>query len=220
MEKNTQQEQRTALVGQREERTAPIMLRKAQQIGGEEGEREERKTVEGYAALFESRSKLLYGYFYEEIDPKAFDGVLERSDVFALLNHDMSRGVLARSSKGEGSLSLSIDEQGLRYEFTPPMTALGAELLEGLERGDIRESSFAFTVEADEWTKLEGGKYLRRIKQVGQLFDVSPVYTPAYEGTAVGARMYEEHRAALEAPVGEASPPESYYEGLRAKYAR
>lgn len=175
------------------------------------------KAVIGYAALFNSRSKLLYGWFYEEIASTAFDGVLERSDVLALLNHDVRRGVLARSTNGQGSLELSIDIKGLRYEFTPPNTTLGAELVEGLERGDIRESSFAFTVEEDHWERLEDGIYLRKILKIGALYDVSPVYNPAYEGTEVSARMYEEQRAALSTPPA-APPAQEYYDEIRSKF--
>lgn len=105
----------------------------------------ETRTVEGYAVVFDSLSNDLGG-FTEIINRNALDGVLEKSDVFCLLNHDNSRGVLARSNKGTGSLELSIDDKGLKYRFEAPKTALGDELLEGLRRGDISASSFAFTV--------------------------------------------------------------------------
>ena len=61
--------------------------------------------VEGYALVFNSESNDLGG-FTEVIDPIALDGVLERSDIFCLLNHSKDRGVLARSKNGSGSLSL------------------------------------------------------------------------------------------------------------------
>lgn len=154
----------------------------------------ESRKVEGYASVFNSRSKDLGG-FTEIIDPAAFNGVIERSDVLALLNHDQDRGVLARSRKGVGSLTLTIDERGLHYSFDAPNTALGNELVEGLKRGDISTSSFAFTVAGEKWTKEEDGSYLRTITQIDKLYDVSPVYNEAYEDTSVALRSLEQVRA-------------------------
>lgn len=148
---------------------------------------EESRTVSGYACLFEHESTDLGG-FTEIISRGALDGVLEKSDVLALLDHSTHRGVLARYRNGAGSLRLSIDEKGLRYEFEAPKTALGDEVVESLKRGDLSESSFAFTVADEEWTKTGDGMRLRRINKFKRLYDVSPVYYPAYEGTTVGVR--------------------------------
>lgn len=146
----------------------------------------ESRTVSGYAIVFNSDSNDLGG-FIERIEPTSLDGVIEKSDVLCLLNHNEDRGVLARSNKGEGSLTLEIDEIGLKYTFEAPNTALGDELLEGLRRGDISTSSFAFTVGKDSWSKLEDGTYLRTINSINELFDVSPVYRAAYDATSVKA---------------------------------
>ena len=43
---------------------------------------------------------------------------------------------------------------------------MGDELLEGLKRGDISTSSFAFRVGSDTWTKKEDGSYLRTINTI------------------------------------------------------
>lgn len=144
----------------------------------------ESRTVSGYALVFNSDSNDLGG-FTERINPDALTGVVEKSDVLCLLNHNEDKGVLARSNKGEGSLTLEIDEIGLRYSFEAPNTALGDELLEGLKRGDISTSSFAFTVGSDTWSKKEDGTYLRTINSISELFDVSPVYRAAYDATSV-----------------------------------
>ena len=147
-------------------------------------EGETSRHVEGYALVFESESKDLGG-FTEVISRNALDGVLEDSDVLALLNHDVGRGVLARWRGEEGSLKLEIDKKGLRYSFDAPNTSLGDELLEGLQRGDISQSSFAFTVEKESWEKLGDGRYLRTIEKIKKIYDVSPVYNPAYDATSV-----------------------------------
>lgn len=151
----------------------------------------ESRLIEGYALLFNSESQDLGG-FVEVIEPNSLDGVIERSDVFCLLNHNDDRGILARSKKGEGSLLLEIDEVGLKYMFEAPKTALGDELLEYLTRGDITGSSFAFSVENDEWEEMEDGRYKRSIKAFRQLFDVSPVWNPAYLSTSVAKRSLDE----------------------------
>jgi HK97 family phage prohead protease len=165
------------------------------------------RTVEGYALVFNSLSKDLGG-FREEILPDALDGVIERSDIMALLNHDNSRGILARSRYGKGSLSLQIDDYGLKYRFEAPRTALGDELLEYLTRNDITSSSFAFTVSEDNWKKEEDGSYIRTIRKFDKLFDVSPVFEPAYDATSVVcarfAEIQEEERLANEKAMKEA----------------
>ena len=144
---------------------------------------EDSRTVEGYAIVFNKESRDLGG-FTEVIEPEAIEGILDKSDILCLLNHNEDRGILARSKFGAGSLELSVDEVGVKYRFEAPNTALGDELLEGLRRGDISTSSFAFTIEKDSWTKTARG-YKRTIKRFKELFDVSPVYRPAYEDTNV-----------------------------------
>ena len=155
----------------------------------------ESRRVSGYAAVFGSSSLPLmdwdHGEFEEVIDRNAFDGVIEQSDVFAVLNHDNSRGVLGRSVNGIGSLSLTVDDHGLRYEFDAPRTALGDELLEGLRRGDITASSFAFNVQEERWEEQEDKTYKRTILKIGRLYDVSPVYNPAYPDTSVAQRSLD-----------------------------
>lgn len=150
------------------------------------------RKVEGYALVFNSESEDLG--FIEIIEKDAIDDeVIAKSDVFALMNHDDKRGILARSRRGKGSLKLSIDDRGLKYEFDAPKTALGNELLEMLRRGDITSSSFAFTVASggDSWEKRDG-RYYRTIKKIDRLFDVSPVYNPAYSETTVACRSFND----------------------------
>ena len=136
------------------------------------------RTVSGYGSVFNSQSEDLG--FIETIDPNAItDETIKRSDVFATLNHDMDK-ILARCKYGSGSLELKCDDKGLYYRFDAPNTDLGDELLEYLNRGEIDSSSFAFTVKRDEWKNGDDGKHYRRILEIDQLFDVSPVYCSAY----------------------------------------
>ena len=73
----------------------------------------ESRTVEGYALVFNKESRDLGG-FKETIDSSSLDGVIAKSDILCLLNHNEERGVLARSKFGNGSLELTIDNTGLR----------------------------------------------------------------------------------------------------------
>ena len=156
----------------------------------------ESRTVEGYALLFNTPSD---GLPIEEIiDTGALEGVIARSNVFALLDHDKQRGILARSKNGVGTLELIVDEKGLLYRFEAPNTTLGDEVLEYLRRGDITESSFCFTVESDTWEKKSDGTWKRTIHQFDELFDVSPVYDAAYSATSVCLRGKERAEKELE----------------------
>lgn len=160
----------------------------------------ESRHIEGYGSVFNERS-LDLGGFVEMIAPGAFDGVIERSDVKCYLDHNPEKGILARSRNGKGSLSLVVDEKGLKYEFDAPKTNLGDEVVEGLKRGDYSQSSFAFTVDDEIWTKEEDGSYLRTITKIGGLYDVSIVANPAYEGTSVALRSLDAFKAQEEIPA-------------------
>ena len=149
--------------------------------------------ISGYAMVFNSRSKLLFGKFYEKIAPQAVDGLIERSDVLALLDHERSRGVLGRSTFGKGSMTLAVDAIGLRYEFEPPNTTLGVEAKEYLRRGDIRGSSFRFTPGVkDHLQRNADGTYERTILKFDRIEDVSLVFTPAYPETTAVLRSIAE----------------------------
>jgi len=149
-------------------------------------DKEEKRTVRGYAATFENRSGDLGG-FIETIDREAFSDT-DMEDVRALFNHD-SNFVLGRTKSG--TLRLMVDENGLAYEIDMPDTQLGRDMYESIKRGDISQSSFAFTIEDDEYRK-EGDTVFRTIKKIKKLYDVAPVTFPAYESTSVQARKIDE----------------------------
>lgn len=177
------------------------------------------RTIEGYALLFDTPSDGLC--FDEIIERGALDGVIEKSDVLAVLNHNVDRGVLARSRNGEGSLTLIVDEVGLLYRFEAPNTALGDELLENLRRGEVCESSFCFTVESDTWDFEQNGRDKRTIHKIAELFDVSPVYNGAYSATTVYTRSRDEQRAAADEKAREEAARRSlteYYAEMRKSF--
>lgn len=152
---------------------------------------EDSRNIEGYALLFNKESRDLGG-FIEVIEENALDGVIEKSDVLALYNHD-ENNVLARNTAGNGTLELKVDEKGLKYKFNAPKTTLGDEVIDSISRGDLRNSSFAFTLPENgaKWEK-RGDKYLRTITKFDYLYDISPVYRPAYSDTTVATRNLNE----------------------------
>ncbi len=147
-----------------------------------------KKKVKGYAAVFNSLSEDLGG-FREKINRNAFDNVLD-DDVVAVFNHDMNM-VLGRSSSG--TLKLSVDERGLFTEIDMPNTTLGNDLIELVERGDISKMSFGFYVDRDAWIESETD-FVREVKEVKRLIDVSLVTKPAYNDTSVAVRSLDKYR--------------------------
>ena len=146
--------------------------------------------IVGHGAVFNRQSDMIMGMFKEEIAPGAFDDVLG-DDVRALFNHDPNF-VLGRTTSG--TLELSIDAEGLRYDINPPDTQSVRDLvLAPLQRGDITGSSFAFRVapDGDEWREEDDGLIVRTITRFSRLLDVSPVTYPAYPDAGAAKRSLE-----------------------------
>lgn len=162
-------------------------------------------TMTGYAAKFGTRSQDLGG-FVETIAPGAFTRSLGHGvDIKALFNHDPNI-VLGRSIAG--TLRLTEDATGLRYEVDLPNTQAGRDLAVSLQRGDISQSSFAFRTIKDDWSFDADGRELRTLHDL-ELRDISPVTYPAYLDTDSGiaqrslkaakeARTPESHLRAIE----------------------
>jgi HK97 family phage prohead protease len=154
----------------------------------------DENVVVGYGSVFNTLSNELGG-FREIIAEGAFDGRLE-DDVRFLINHD---GLpLARTTNG--TLRLSTDERGLKYEAKVANTSLGRDLIELMRNGTINQSSFAFVVEDDSW-EVKDGMNIRTINKVSRLYDVSAVTYPAYEEASVALRSLEEWKKTEEEKV-------------------
>lgn len=173
--------------------------RRFQTVGGLElrdvdGETGERR-VEGYAAVFNSETDI--GNFAEVIAPTAFEGRLD-DPVVAVFNHNQ----LQPLAKVGAGLELSVDETGLRYSFPIPDTSAGRDLVELMERGIVRDASFAFMLgpDGDEWEKRDGEKDLRTINRVARLVDVSVVTVGAYSDATSVLRSYDAMQPENEKP--------------------
>ena len=173
-----------------------------------EGEgQEESRTVVGTPIVFGVRSVNLtpwssYREVYEVMEPGCIsDQLLRESDVILNLNHNSSvLNVLGRCKNGEGTLKLTKNLRDIGCECDLPKTNAGNDSLELIKRGDITGMSFAFD---DDWEDSENGVsyerieerndkgkevWLRHVKKVTALYDVSIVTHPAYEQTSVGTR--------------------------------
>lgn len=147
-------------------------------------------TVAGYAAVFDSASEDLGG-FVEVLKQGAFRKALNAgADVRLLINHE---GLPLARTKND-TLRLSEDPKGLHIEADLSDTALARDLTAALERGDVDQMSFAFTVapEGREWTFPDDPNEpaMRTIYEVDGLFDVSAVTFPAYPATEIGVRGF------------------------------
>lgn len=149
------------------------------------GEPNGPKVFRGYAALFNNLSED-FGGWREKIAPGFFDSVLA-SDVRVLKNHD-PHYILGRTLAG--TAKIGVDEKGLWYEYTDPDTTYSRDLAISIERNDLTQSSFAFSVghNGDKWERQKEGSYIRTLISAGDLYDVSPVTYSAYRDTSVGER--------------------------------
>lgn len=143
----------------------------------------DKRTIGGYAAKFQRMSQNLGG-FVEQIDSAFFNK--SRGDgwpgVVARYNHDDN---MLLGTSNAGTLRLGVDNIGLTYEVDLPGSR--GDVHELVERGDVRQSSFAFIAFEDDWKTTDQGFPLRTLVS-GRLLDVAPVNTPAYEDTSVGLR--------------------------------
>jgi uncharacterized protein len=141
--------------------------------------------IRGHAAVFNQLSEDLGG-FREQIAPGAFAEAIAADDVRALWNHNADY-VLGRNRSG--TLVLAEDVRGLAIEIDPPDTQWARDLLVSMERGDVNQMSFGFSLRPNgqDWAKDDAGQVIRTLKRV-RLFDVSPVTYPAYPQTDVAVR--------------------------------
>ena len=157
------------------------------------------KIISGYAAVFHDKADPGTEYqlrtgLSERISPAAFTrAITEQQDTVALYNHDVNL-VLGRVSAG--TLRLSADTRGLKYEISIPDTQLGRDLAVSIGRGDVAGSSFAFNPKSAPIAMI-GGTHVRTIEDC-DLLDVGPVIFPAYRATSTSVRCLDSETAIAE----------------------
>lgn len=151
------------------------------------GRPDESFTIRGYPIVYGEWSHDLGG-FKERIREGAADEVL-RGDptVHFTWDHD-TRYVGA--STGSRTLSLRSDTKGVFMDAQVGNYSWSKDLRTALERGDIAQGSFAFTVNdgGDEWSvDEETNEVTRTIKEIGNLYDVTVTAQGAYPQTSLAA---------------------------------
>lgn len=155
---------------------------------GDQGE--DSMVVEGYATTFNQPYELInYGDYIvrEQVDPHAFDGC-DMHDV--IMQYDHAGRVFARTRNH--TLSLAVDDHGLKIRADLSGTELGRQLFEEIRGGYTDRMSFGFTVASDDRNIKEHAngatEIMRTITGFKRLFDVSAVSMPANDATEISAR--------------------------------
>ena len=181
----------------REVRFAPIELRTEQ-------ENEGAAYIEGYPIVFNQETDM--GEWREVIDPGTVSDEKMLRDVALMVGHDFGSIPLAHSRRnnGSGTMQLTATEEGvfMRAALDVQNNPKAQEAYSAVKRGDLSGMSFAFTVNEERWEDLDTPKPLRRITGMSEIFEVSLVAFPAYQGTSVQAASegpaLESVRASLE----------------------
>ena len=189
----------------REHRTVPIEDVEWRASGAGQGE----LIVRGHASVY-NRLSLDLGGFREKIAPGAFTKVLDSNpDVHALWDHD-TKLVLARTKNK--TLDLREDPVGLHFYAKVADTSYARDLRVLMERGDVDQASFAFTVERDEWVIDDNEEVTRTIHEVGQLFDVTVTAQGAYPQTDTS--VVRQIRSRITEEIAEGRLPEAAADAL------
>lgn len=167
-----------------------------------EGEAQSR-TITGYAILFGVPSVPLYSYDDEEAREVISAGavtkeLLDSSDIKFTMFHDPQL-ILARSKNGSGTLSYTVDDKGVAFEFEAPNTVDGDKALELVRRGDIAGCSFAFTTHYYDQAYVtcdvtrENGKTVitYTVNVITGIYDMTLAADPAYPDTSCEAETRE-----------------------------
>ena len=154
-------------------------------------------SVEGYASTFE-RYKLFEEEgteYFEQIDPKAFDGADMTDAVFRV---DHTGPVYARTSAG--TVEIWVDEHGLAQRTDLSKTQRARDLFEDIKAGNYPKMSFAFTVAEDHYDR---STHTRVIDRIAKVFDVSPVSFPANPTTELSVSTRDYFNGVIEAEKAE-----------------
>jgi len=151
------------------------------------------RTVFGYSIVFNRESVVMFDrcdLFREVIKPGAIDlQTLKQYDITMTAFHNREK-LLARWKKGEGTLKLSVDNFGVRYEFEAPSSPLGEEILSSIKRGDMTGASFTFSESGTVQTETEDPDGILRhtITKLGAISEMTIAANPAYPDTTAETR--------------------------------
>lgn len=187
----------------------------------QEGQTASRR-ITGRPIVFGVRSHNLtpwseYREVYEVLEPGCISAeVMQKSDIVLNTNHrnDVSCILGRYRNTDKDTLKLELRADGVDCDCDLPNTTTADDTLELIKRGDIDGMSFAFE---DDWEDSENGVsyermrdeetgkkeiWVRHVKRITALYDVSIVTHPAYEQATVATReQADEINAAIEAQL-------------------
>lgn len=169
-----------------------LSVREAAPDGNAQGD---SRTIVGTAIVFNAESEVLDDWgerFREVILPEACTmEFLNSQDIKMNMLHEREL-TIARANKGQGTLRLSVDEQGVHFEFEAPKCDLGDRCLEMVRRGDYSGCSFEFWPEEYDKEVNEAPNGDVDVKITHRKFRAITALTigmdPAYTQTSVNAR--------------------------------
>lgn len=148
--------------------------------------------IDGKGIVFNQRSEKL-GWFFEYIDADAVRDA-DFSGAVAYFNHDAN---FVLGSLDNKTLGFNITRDFVSYHIDAPTTTTIKDLvIAPIERGDVKGSSFMFTVakNGDDWEEEADGTIVRYIKKIERVYEMGPVSMPAYRQTTsdVAKRSFDD----------------------------
>ena len=164
----------------------------------------------GRAIVF-NRYSLDLGGFKERISPDAVREAMEAEDAdyHLLWDHDTTL-VLARNKNGTLKADIVLDDDagngGVDFWSRVAKTSYAADLRVLMDRGDVDECSFAFTVApgGEQWELDDDGNITRTVTKIARLWDLTICARGAYPDTqSASVRSFAASQARSRATVGD-----------------
>lgn len=164
----------------------------------------ERRQVAGTGIQWNTLSSDLGG-FREEFAPGS---ITIDDETRVVWQHD-NRYVFGR--KGAGTAVFTVDDTGAHFVADPPNAQWARDAMESIERGDVYQNSFKFSIpeprkDNQKWEKRDGVMVRTVLK--AHIYEMGPQTEPAYPTTTVALRSMEEalKETASEQPAAKVDP--------------
>ncbi|MBT8460993.1 MAG: HK97 family phage prohead protease [Gemmatimonadetes bacterium] len=190
--------------------TAPLRLERR-------GEGDEAMTIlRGMAPPYNAWSPI-YGDWQERIAPGAF--AESDADALATWEHDNAK-IIGRESAG--TLSIEDREDGSYWTVEMGKRSYELDLIESIERGEVKGASFEFLTVEDKWEKTEddGREIWQRTVMWAERHQVGPVASPFYPDSTVALRSLERAEGVRLEERKITGPPAEFYERRQALLQR
>jgi len=157
----------------------------------DQNENDESRTITGKAITFDTPSQYI-GYTEYIRSSAITQDLIDKSDVIMNFQHDDTK-MLARWTRGKGTLDIQLKDDGVYFSFDCPDTTLGNDILWHIRHGNLTKCSFAFTIAENgmRWYRDADNNLCGDVVDIDGLYDMAIVTTPAYDDTFVDARDFD-----------------------------